>query len=139
MSRRPKKCITVKEAKTLQANYVSKIEKILKEKLGKEECRDFWWSLEDIEEYITYFKVEAAAKGYKNLGLRFYLGKYDSDNDGYPDQTTMFIAPTGVQTNEDFVSLKGETIGAMTASTDDNIYEIEAMNDGFAGVPPKNY
>src|SRR5690606_32961524 len=139
MSKKPKKCISVKEARKLEKNYVETIEKTLKKELGCEECREFWWSLEEIEEYIDYVKSEAKDKGYKNLGLRFYLGHYGKVKSKHEEQTTMFIAPTGVHAKESLASLKGKTVGAMKAETDDNIYDIEAYNGSYGGVPPKKY
>lgn len=136
---KPKKCISVKEARQLEKNYVETIEKTLKKELGCEECREFWWSLEEIEEYIDYVKSEAKEKGYNNLGLRFYLGHYGKNKSKDNEHTTMFIAPTGVQAKEGLASIKGKTVGAMKAAKDDNIYEIAAYNGGYAGVPPKKY
>lgn len=116
MNKKPKKCISVKEAKELQKNYVDKIEKTLKKELGCEECREFWWSLEEIEEYITYVKSEAKEKEYENLGLRFYLGHYGKKTKHHDDQMTMFIAPTGSQ--EKLAPIKGQTVGAALAKAD---------------------
>lgn len=125
MPKKPKKCISVEDAKKLEANYVSIIEKNQSRSLGEEECREFWWPLEEIEEYIAYVKDEAAKKGYKNLGLRFYLGKYE----GKKRQTTLFIAPTR----------KGEEKKRGFGENNENCYDIPPFNGGFGGIPPKNY
>lgn len=125
MSEKPKGCISLEEAKKLEANYVNIIEKTLSRSLDEEECREFWWPLEDIEEYIAYVKEEAAKKGYKNLGFRFYLGKYD----GEKGQTTLFIAPTR----------EGEEKERGFGGNNENCYEIPAFNGGYGGIPPKNY
>lgn len=135
MSKKPKKCITKDNAKKLQKNYVKIIEKALKKELGKEQVRDFWWSLEDIEQYISYVKEEAAKKGYENLGLRFFMGKYD---DGTKDgQTTMFIAPTK---NAKPVSQESAK-SASDDGNDDNetIGDIDPYNDNQGGWPPSDY
>lgn len=139
MSKKPKKCISVKEARELETNYVEKIEKTLKKELGCEECREFWWPIEEIEEYIDYVKSQAKEKGYKNLGLRFYLGKYGKKKSKEDEQTTMFIAPTGVLTDKKLTPIKGKTVGAKSTDMDNNIYDIEAYNRGTAGQPPKKY
>jgi|SRR5690606_7430304 len=139
MSKKPKKCISVKEARKLEKNYVETIEKTLKKEFGCEECREFWWSLEEIEEYIDYVKNEAKDKGYNNLGLRFYLGKYDKKKAKDSEQSTLFIAPTGVLTDERLTPLKGKTVGAKAKETDSNIYGINAYNGAYGGVPPKKY
>lgn len=138
MSKKPKKCITVEEAKELEKNYVDTIEKTLEKSLGCQECREFWWSIEEIEEYIKYVKKKARKKGYKNLGLRFYLGKYGKDQHEH-EHTTMFIAPTGIHAKEALLPLKGETVGAKAAATDNNIYEMKSLNGAYGGVPPRKY
>ncbi|ETN95681.1 hypothetical protein [Zhouia amylolytica] len=131
MTQKPKKCITKDNAKKLQKNYVDIIEKILKKELGKQEARDFWWSVEEVEEYIAYVKAEAAKKGYENLGLRFFMGKYD---DGTKNgQTTMFMAPTK---RTDSVSLKSTEPGT---GEDETIEDIDPYNDGYGKIPPTDY
>src|SRR5690606_14508146 len=139
MSKKPKKCISVKEARKLEKNYVETIEKTLKKELGCEECREFWWSLEEIEEYIDYVKSEAKEKGYKNQGLRFYLGHYGKNKSKDNEHTTKYKAPTGVHAKEGLAFIKGNTVGAMKAEADDNIYDIDAYNGAYGGVPPKKY
>ena len=138
MSKKPKGCITVEEAKKLERNYVEKIEKTLEKDLGCQECREFWWSLEELDEYIHYVKKEAEEKGYKNLGLRFYLGKYDKDQNKHED-VTMFIAPTGINTKEPLAPIKGQVVGAKSVDVDNNIYGVAAFNGGHSRKPPKDY
>ncbi|MCX2681496.1 hypothetical protein OOZ15_16200 [Galbibacter sp. EGI 63066] len=124
---KPAKCISPKKAKKLQEKYIKTIEKALKKEFGKEQCRDFWWPLEEIEEYIAYVKSETKDKDYKNLGLRFFLGKYEDDeNDG---SATMFIAPTGT---------KETAISAMKVGTE-TIEEVDPLNMNQGGWPPKDY
>lgn len=138
MSKKPKGCITVEEARELQKNYVDKIEKTLEKSLGCQECREFWWSIEEMEEYIKYVKKKARKKGYKNLGLRFYLGKYGKHQHEH-EHVTMFISPTGAHVKETLLPLKGEAVGAMSAKTDKNIEKISAFNRSISLIPPPEY
>jgi len=139
MAKKPKKCITVDDARKLEKNYVKTIQKELLKDNKKIECREFWWSLEDIEDYISYVKEEAKNKGYQNLGLRFYLGKYDKVKD---DNMTMFIAPTQRVEKSAQDSLLVSSFAAGTGSgdgTNENIYDIDPMNDGSGRIPPTDY
>lgn len=135
MSKKPKGCITVEEARELQKNYVDKIEKTLEKSLGCQECREFWWSIDELEKYIKYVKKKAKKKGYKNLGLRFYLGKYGKHQHEH-EHVTMFMTPTGVLAKESLTPIVGEVVGAKSASVDKNIEKISAFNRGSGGVKP---
>ena len=143
MSKKPKKCISVKEAKMLEKNYVDTIEKALEKSQGCQECREFWWSLEELEDYIKYVKKKAKKKGYKNLGLRFYLGKYGKDVHVHEDgeeheDMTLFIAPTGVHSTKTLTPIK-RAVGAKAAAEDENIKDMDAYNGGHSRKPPKDY
>ncbi len=130
MEKKPKKCITSKKAKKLQDRYVKVIEKALKKEFKKDICRDFSWSLEELEDYIAYVKSEAKEKGYKDLGLRFFMGKYEDDEE--KGDVTMFIAPTGTKEN---MVLKS----AVSDDDDDTIEDIDPYNSGHSRIPPRNY
>ena len=142
MSKKPKGCITVEKAKMLERNYVEKIEKPLEKVLGCEECREFWWSMEDLEDYIKYAKKKAKKKGYKNLGMRFYLGKYgkhhdehESDEDHDHEHVTLFMVPTGVHSTKKLTPIT-KTVGAKAAKQDENITEVPPYNRGGGGKVP---
>lgn len=129
MAKKPKKCITHKKAVKLQENYVKTIDKGLKKEFRKEFSSQFWWSLEELEEYIAYFKQEAKEKGYKDLGLRFSLGKHeDTDKEG---AISGFIMPTGV---------KDVNVNTLAKSTNvaqpQMIEDVDSYNDSLSGWPP---
>ncbi|MEL4308474.1 hypothetical protein [Joostella sp. CR20] len=122
MAQKPKKCITHKKALKLQEKYAKTIEKTLKKEYGKDFASQFWWSVEELEEYIAYFKQEAKDKGYTDLGLRFSLGKYeDDDKDG---NLSGFIMPTGVKTTK------------ALADDPEMIEDVDSYNDSMTGWPP---
>ena len=127
MAKKPKKCITHKKAIKLQDKYAKTIEKALKKEFGKEFASQFWWSLEELEEYIAYFKQEAKDKGYKDLGLRFSLGRYnDDDKEG---NISGFIMPTGVK--------DVPTVAKSAKAAEPEMIEgVDSYNDSSVGWPP---
>ena len=129
--------ITPEKARELQAEFINTRAKMFSDSLGYEDSRSFTMSVSKMDSFTKYIKDTYPKL--PNLGLRFYLGKYGKKESNENEQTTMFIAPTGVLSKESLASLKGKTVGAKLAKADDNIYEIAAYNGGFAGVPPKKY
>ncbi|WP_224483032.1 hypothetical protein [Robertkochia aurantiaca] len=122
---KPAKCISKARAAEEQNNFVNdnRFRALFKNKV-----REFWWSLEEIEEYIAYLRKEAGTQGYDNLGLRFYLGKSSADTG--KDDVTLFITGTGQPNTE----LQGQP-----SREDDNLTSIDAYNVTGTGVPPKDY
>ena len=132
---KPEKTISVKEARVLQNNYISTRGAILKDTFGYEDSREFWYSLEELEEYLAYVKQEAKAQGYEDLGIRIYLAAYEPTKDKEFGLSTIFLTPTGkkiVQKGNFFSFLEPD-------SHDENIYSISPLNDNQSGWPPKNY
>jgi hypothetical protein len=91
-----------------------------------------WYSLEDLEGYISYVKQQAAEKKVNVNGIRFYFGVYPENmkDKSKAGQNTMFMCPTkaGMKLSKD---------GDNECNSDD-IIEISAMNYGDGGKPPKN-
>ncbi|QLE02987.1 hypothetical protein HX109_15945 [Galbibacter sp. BG1] len=125
MANKPAKCISPEKASKLQSKYVNTIEKALKKEFGKDFSHEFWWSVSELEEYIAYFKEEAKKKGYKELGLRFSLGKYEDDEK--EGNISAFIRPTGMQESR---------VLTKTASSQIMIEDVDAYNDGHSTWPP---
>ncbi len=92
----PEKCISVEEARELHGNWCEHRGKHLKECLGHDDAKDFWWSVEELQEYLKYVKRESRKQGIDNPGIRVYLGAYSKDKcnagKGY---STLFFKPTG--------------------------------------------
>ncbi|MCM5664145.1 hypothetical protein [Galbibacter mesophilus] len=125
MAKKPTKCISPEKASKLQDKYVKTIEKALKKEFGKDFSHEFWWSVEELEEYLAYFKEEAKKKGYKELGLRFSLGKYEDDEK--EGNISAFIKPTGVQESSTLTK---------SASSQIMIQDVDAYNDSYSEWPP---
>lgn len=98
VTKKPEKCISVEEARELHGNWCNHRGKHLEECLGHADHREFWWSVEELEEYLEYVKAESKEQGITDPGIRIYLGAYSKDTckmgKGY---STLFMTPTGSQ------------------------------------------
>lgn len=115
----PKLLISKEEAIQMQQHWKNTKGIMLRKAIGKEMISDFWWSLDDLEDYIRYVKQLAKKDGVRDLGIRFYLGAYPSNHPIKPNKTNLFIAPT---------LSNGTTYKA-----------ANPMNRGSGGEPPKTY
>lgn len=127
---KPKKCISKEEAKELHDNWCNDREGHLKKNLGFTDTREFWWSLEELEEYLAYVKKESKKQGIHDPGIRVYLGAHSKKqckkDKGY---STLFLSPTGSEPRA-----SGKDGGSR-----ENNYRIAAFNGAGAGDPPKDY
>ena len=133
---KPTQLISFEKGKELNKNYNEKRSAMLMERMGMEDANAFWFSIEELERYITYVKETGEAKGYTVDGIRVYLGVYSSEEAKNADYTTVFLAPT-VAKGAAQIQRDG-TIPAPLNPID--ITEIEPLNYGSMGNPPKlNY
>ncbi len=134
---KPKKCISTEKAVSLQDYWCDTRGKMIAEGCGYEDCREFWYSIDEIEEYIKYFKKKAKKLGLKpkNLGLRVYLGTYPATEEKHDGLSTIFFAPTVKKKPKS----KGKEGALVDDSQEENIYSISPMNLGGTGWPPINY
>lgn len=128
----PKQLITKEFAKQLNEGYIKERANLKAKVNDEEDANAVWFSLEELENYINYIKVEGESKGIEVTGVRFYLGVYPEDiqEKEKAGKTTIFLTPTK----------KNNVGGAMLlATTDENVdaTEIEPMNYGTMGNPPK--
>ncbi len=98
-----KKLITYEQAEVLFDEYSNTNYKLINEVRPNDlpDSRSYWYSLEDLENYLNYVKTMGRKKGYKNLGIRIYLGKYPKgekispkQKDGSQGYQTIFMIPT---------------------------------------------
>lgn len=93
--------ISYKEAQVLKNEYIDVRYAIINDSLFKDskrkDTREFWFSMETMEQYLAYVKQEAKDKGYTDLGLRIYFAAYPKDFKdprGDPGFSTVYIWPT---------------------------------------------
>ncbi|MCB0464297.1 MAG: hypothetical protein KDC78_01295 [Aequorivita sp.] len=113
---KPSNCITVAEAKQLQDNWVVTRAIEIEAAMGSVDTREFLFSVAELEQFLNYVK---AGSGSMNPGIRIYFAAYDSATS---DKATVFLAPTN----------------GITAGSPNN-YNLEPLNKGVSGWPPKNY
>ena len=126
---KPKKCISVEKARKEQDEWVKTRGKEIERGQGYEDTREFWYSLEELQEYLDYVKEKSKEQGVVKPGIRLYLGAYPKTTEK-KSYTTMFLAPTK--------EAKGDT-ETTQEDTDPNNYEIEPMNIITSGQPPITY
>ncbi|MEP2935302.1 MAG: hypothetical protein ABJM06_06265 [Gilvibacter sp.] len=117
---KPDKCISVNEAKDLQANWVSSREPaITSMRNNVQDTREFVFSVAELEEFLEYVKEESDEQDIEKPGIRIYLGAYNTMTNS---NATLFMTAT-----------KG------CESDSDNNYDIEPLNTITGGFPPKVY
>ncbi|RKN82634.1 hypothetical protein [Ulvibacterium marinum] len=93
----PSQTISMEQARTLQREFVGTRSDIINKTLGFEDTRDFWFSLDSLEQYIRYVRSESTKQGLEDLGLRIYYAAYPEESkEKWPDPgfSTVIIVPT---------------------------------------------
>ncbi|OAB78821.1 hypothetical protein [Cochleicola gelatinilyticus] len=116
---KPKNCITPTEAKQLQENWMDTRALYIKNETGSEDVSNVFYTVEELEEYLTYVKNESKKQGIDSPGIRIYFAAY---NDSKSKKATVFLAPT-----------EGDA-----ASSNTN-YKLDPLNKGVGGWPPAPY
>jgi hypothetical protein len=123
----PAQLITVEKARELNQNFN------LLRLAASEDANAVWYSLQELENYISYIKNEGNQKGYIVDGIRFYLGVYPlTEPNGRAGFTTIFLSPTGQK-----VQTSGVKSLLMSQGSSDDISVIQPLNFGSMGNPPK--
>ncbi|SDR67879.1 hypothetical protein [Gramella sp. MAR_2010_147] len=125
---KPKKCISKERARELQGDWKNTRAKEIDNAQGYEDTREFWYSLDELQEYLDYVKEESQKQGVKKPGVRIYFGSYPKSNEK-KSYATVFLAPTKEASEEELE----------TASNQQNNYEIDPFNLSTGGEPPINY
>ena len=116
---KPKNCIPVSEAKTLQANWMSTREVYIKNAMDSEDTCAVTFNIDQLQEFIDYVKIESKKQGINNPGIRVYFAAKDSADGG---KATVFLNAT-----ED------------DGGNSKNNYKIDPLNRGNNGWPPHAY
>lgn len=122
----PEKCISVEEARLLQNNWKESRGKFIEKGQGYVDTRDFWYSLDELQEYLDYVKETSREQGVNNPGVRIYLSAYPP-TPKKKSFTTIFLAPTKENSEKE------------QDEKNENNYEILPLNTATGGWPPKDY
>jgi hypothetical protein len=128
---KPKKCISVEGAKALQTKWQVSRGKDIDLAQGYQDKREFWYSVEELQEYLDYVKEKSAEQGVKNPGIRIYFGAYPKAA-VKKSYATVFLAPTKGRS----APAEGEDENSVNAV---NNYDIEPLNESSGGMPPFTY
>ncbi len=134
----PRQLITPELAKNLNRLYIEQRHRLISATIGKEDANAIWYSIDELENYIAYLKVQGLQKGYNVKGIRFYLGVYPQDPT-YGEKaglTTVFLAPTGVKAVQKggFASMAQKETARQNEV---DIVDLAPLNFGSMGNPPK--
>ncbi|MBU2951834.1 hypothetical protein KO493_14130 [Tamlana agarivorans] len=92
-----------------------------------DENQSFWWSLEDLRNYLAYAEQEAKEKGYHMNGVRVYLAAYPEKG----NENTLFFAPTGYETAAKASAINMSFFGNDEAIPVDPLNRGEGGNNGY--------
>lgn len=126
---KPPKCVSVKDARKLQENWKKSRGKEIERGQGYVDTREFWYSIEELQEYLDYVKEKSQEQGVKNPGIRIYFGAYPKSQQ-QKSYSTVFLAPT-----KESISM----VEASEENEQENNYEIEPLNTAQGGWPPTEY
>ncbi|WP_299533942.1 hypothetical protein [Ulvibacterium sp.] len=128
----PSQTISLEQAQRLQEEFVRTRSGIVNKTLGFEDTRDFWFSLDSMEQYIRYVRSESAKQGLENLGLRIFYAAYPEESkEQWPDPgfSTVIIVPTHGK-----LELSNGFFPAPPLQSTSN---MRAYNYAHGGKPPK--
>jgi len=116
---KPKDCISVSDAQSLQKNWNDNQAKDIEKAMGSKDVIAVTFNIDQLQEYIDYVKAESKTQGFNAPGIRVYLAAKNSLNGG---KATVFFNAT-----ED------------DGGNSKNNYGIDPLNGGGAGWPPNAY
>ena len=89
----PRGLITPQEAKKLNDAYTERCDLISTAITKRPDNRSSWYSLDDIETFLSSAKAQAQELGHEMDGIRIYCGAYETEK-GEVGYTTNFMVPT---------------------------------------------
>lgn len=134
---RPTQLITKKFAKELHSNFMKYRAKIIAKYIEKEDANAVWFSIDELENYISYAKTKGHKTGFDVNGIRFYFGVYPEEKK-YAEKaglTTLFLTATGKRIKTP-TKAGIQTFALIHENDDADIESIEPMNYGSIGRPP---
>jgi hypothetical protein len=131
---KPKGVITPARAKILNDNWTKERATFLDSIAGRPDNRSAWWSVEDIQNYISYAENQTGELGYEMDGLRVYFGVYPkSAPDGRANYSTVFIVPTGKKIKSEGAVIP---LNLLQGRGGVDIDPANPLNKGEDGIPP---
>ena len=116
---KPTDCISVLEAKALQAKWMTTRAVDIENAQGSEDTCAVTFNIGQLQQFIDYVKEESQSQGILNPGLRVYFAANDN---ALSAKATVFLCATdGDKANSN------------------NNYNIEPLNKGQNGWPPNAY
>ncbi|HET7361311.1 MAG TPA: hypothetical protein VFI78_05190 [Salinimicrobium sp.] len=134
-TKRPQKCISVEKARKLQDDWKESRGKEIERGQGYEDTREFWYSLDELQEYLDYVREKSEEQGVKKPGIRIYFAAYPKSNDK-KSYSTVFLAPTKEKTSTQPFSMEA---ASKAEDDNENNYDIDPINYSDGGIPPRNY
>lgn len=128
---KPNKCISVEDAKELQNKWKETRALEIEKSQGYNDTREFWYSLDELQEYLDYVREQSDEQGISKPGIRIYFGAY-AKTEMKKSYATIFLAPT----KEKSVEMEQD---AEVSNNMENNYDIDPMNITHGGYPPINY
>ncbi len=128
----PKDTISVAEATKLFKNWQkynpTEIDSIIDVVGSRKQITNVGWSLDFINEYLTYAEAKSDSLGYTMTGIRLYMGNYGKCKDPKKiNRNTLFIVPTGHKKTSKASSLN------LSLFDDNNNLPVPPGNEGAGG------
>lgn len=121
------------EGKISAKNFKILLKMIQEQPIDYKDTREAWFSFNEIVGYLTMAQKHADSMGYKNLGIRIYLGSYIKD--GKP-KTTVFLVATYRNPNNATIhnTLLARSNSTLTIDPDDPELQIDMEGAGYLNM-----
>ncbi|MGB8705473.1 MAG: hypothetical protein WCD31_10625 [Gillisia sp.] len=129
---KPIKTISVAKAKEYQQKWKDTRALDIEKAQGYKDTREFWYSVDELQEYLDYVKQESAIQGVKHPGIRIYFAAYPQTSEK-KSLATVFLAPTREKGGVEGVEELAE------AANNENNYQIDPLNNNNGLWPPLSY